>query len=294
MTQEFNENQYWPHKWSKRLPEDTICVKHLELAHEETNKNKKSILSEENVQYGNSETEVMDVYGKDLPPNAPWFVYIRGGYWIKYNKEHSAYGALPLWRAGIRVCVPEYDLAPKVKMTEIVNQMQTMANFVLRKAVEEGSKGVWICGHSAGAQLAARLLDENWLKTLNSECRNMFKGLMMISGVYDLMPILNLRDVNDLLKMDEEEAKAQSPINTVTNFKAKELLSPKFKTTVIVAGDESKAFIQQSENYCKILNQSGNEAEYLLLPDHDHFDIVENLRNDSYILTQKFVKEITG
>lgn len=63
--------------------------------------------------------------------------------------------------------------------------------------------GVWICGHSAGAQLAARLLDENWLSNLtrNPRRKQLFKGLFLIGGVYNLEPILKLDEVNNVLKM---------------------------------------------------------------------------------------------
>ncbi|KAF6204723.1 hypothetical protein GE061_018884 [Apolygus lucorum] len=131
---------YWPSKWSKRLAEDIICSKHYEIAYGETLANKRSILSEENTRYGEAASEIMDIYGKNIPPDAPWFIYLHGGYWVEFTKESSAYCAHPLWKAGIRVCIPDYDIAPKVTLTQIIEQMRKMTEFIIRRAVQEGSR----------------------------------------------------------------------------------------------------------------------------------------------------------
>ena len=45
--------------------------------------------------------------------DAPVFVYIHGGYWQMLSKDISSYCVPPLYNAGIKVVVPDYDLAPE-------------------------------------------------------------------------------------------------------------------------------------------------------------------------------------
>ncbi|XP_014239777.1 kynurenine formamidase [Cimex lectularius] len=286
--------QYRPRLWCKRLPENVVVNRHMEVTSEASETNRKCIPFESDVSYGSKKTELVDIYGKDsVPKDAPIFVYIHGGYWYMIEKNVSSYCARPLWKNGIRVFVPDYDLAPGATMKEMVTQIQKMAKFVLEYAVRNGSKSVWFGGHSAGGHLSASLLDENWLKSVDKPMRDVFKGLILISGIYDLIPILRT-EFNDYTKMSYEDAVENSPVTKVTDFIGKLLINPDFKVLFVLAENDSEAFKQQSCQYFKLLKKVQIEAEYFLIPEVDHFDMVENLNEESFILTKRLISLVKG
>lgn len=65
-----------------------------------------------------------------------------------------------------------------------------------------GFRCVWIVGHSAGAHLTLSLLyDKAWLESIDKYL-NVLKGMLLISGVYELRPLLTT-SMNDALKLTE-------------------------------------------------------------------------------------------
>lgn len=49
------------------------------------------------------------------------FVFVHGGYWhLDFDKTNSAYVVEPLYKAGIKVVVLDYDLCPKVTLEQLV------------------------------------------------------------------------------------------------------------------------------------------------------------------------------
>lgn len=62
------------------------------------------------------------------------------------------------------------------------------------------NRSVWFCGHSAGAQLVAMLLLSGWLDQLDDSIFRLVKGFVLISGVYNLTPLVNTY-INDALKL---------------------------------------------------------------------------------------------
>lgn len=59
-------------------------------------------------------------------------MYIHGGYWKKLSKSISAYCVDPLVKAGVKVIVLEYDLCPKLTLSELVEQVARFGEFVLK------------------------------------------------------------------------------------------------------------------------------------------------------------------
>jgi arylformamidase len=61
-------------------------------------------------------------------------------------------------------------------------------------------RSLWFCGHSAGAQLVAMLLFSKWLDQLDDSVFRFLKGFVLISGVYDLIPLVGTY-INNALKL---------------------------------------------------------------------------------------------
>lgn len=57
----------------------------------------------------------------DYIPDAPIFVFVHGGYWhLDFDKTTSAFMVEPLYKAGLKVIVLDYDLCPKVTLEQLV------------------------------------------------------------------------------------------------------------------------------------------------------------------------------
>ncbi|KAG8298521.1 hypothetical protein J6590_013698 [Homalodisca vitripennis] len=107
------------------------------------------------------------------------------------SKDLSAYTVIPLWKAGIKCVVVDYDLVPSVTLDAIVEEIKELAVFVLNMAKENGSKNVWFGGHSAGAHLTASLLEPDWFNSLEPGLRQLIKGVVLISGIFDTTALIH-------------------------------------------------------------------------------------------------------
>lgn len=138
-----------------------------------------------------------------------------------------------------------------------------------------------IAGHSSGAHLVSCILQQ--LHDFSDIHREMIQGIFLISGIYDLVPLVDTY-ANDVLKLTKEEAKELSPY--FQSFTNKD-----HKVYVIVPQYDSPAFKEQSEKFYKKLKDEEKikAVEFLTLKNEDHFKIVENLTHSDYELSQLIV-----
>ncbi|XP_063223673.1 kynurenine formamidase isoform X4 [Bacillus rossius redtenbacheri] len=283
--------QYSPSKWSKRFHEpQEVINNHVRFVTEASERARRLVPCETGLKYGAQGGQLLDVFGGEaLPGSAPVFVYIHGGYWQELDREISGYCAQPLYEAGIKTVVVGYDLAPRVKLHTIVEEIQEAATFVLKYAKESGSRCVVFGGHSAGAHLSALLLDGPWWRSLPPHLRRAVGGFALLSGVFDLAPIVRTY-VNDALELSEQDAGLLSPLR----LEKEQPLQGLPRVLLAAAQHDSPAFLKQSEQYAQKLRQENHDVEFIVVPGVDHFDLVENLADGNYILTQKLIKFING
>ncbi|XP_068769435.1 kynurenine formamidase isoform X5 [Struthio camelus] len=146
--------------------------------------------------------------------------------------------------------------------------------------------GVYLCGHSAGAHLAAMVLSTDWAEYGVTPD---IKGAVLVSGVYDLEPILHVY-VNDALNMSREVAQRNSPMLCLTGAVP---AAAACEVLVAMAQYDSPEFRRQSQEYCQALRSAGWTVSLLDLAGVDHFDVIEKLSQDSYILTQVILNMIS-
>ncbi|MEC9431283.1 MAG: alpha/beta hydrolase fold domain-containing protein [Pseudomonadota bacterium] len=148
--------------------------------------------------------EAFDLF---LPEGEPrgLAVFLHGGYWRAFGREtwsHLAAG--PLAR-GWAVAIPSYTLAPAARIAQI--GAQARAALIAAAEAVPGAP-VAISGHSAGGQLAARLLCAD--VDLPAPLRARIARAVAISGLFDLRPLLGA-GLNEVLRLDAAEAAAESP-----------------------------------------------------------------------------------
>ncbi|XP_075760274.1 kynurenine formamidase isoform X3 [Pelodiscus sinensis] len=249
MTDEELDRQYSPSRWSHRMEKDAVIEAHV----------------------------------RELAEAFPLLLYIHGGYWQFLSKEVSGFAAPPLVTRGVAVAAVGYDVAPKGCMDAMVAQVRRSVAFLVQQY--PAISGVFLCGHSAGAHLAAMVLSTDWGEYGVSPD---IRGAFLVSGVYDLEPITHTY-VNSPLRMSREAAWTHSPILRVTAPPA----GTACEVLVAVAQHDSPEFHRQSREYFQALRSAGWTVSLLDIADTDHFDVIEKLSQGSYILTQVILNVIT-
>ncbi|CAF0933192.1 unnamed protein product [Adineta ricciae] len=209
------------------------------------------------------------------------FVYIHGGYWQFFSRNESAFMAQTMSDAQIPTAVVGYPIAPYVEMNQIVQCVEQSLVKILRWA-EKLSAKIYICGHSAGAHLASTLLLVNWKAKYNIDHQR-FGGFFLISGIYDLVPLVRT-DINQPLRMTSTSAKNLSPL-----FRPQEDYWSELKNVPIlcVHGQyDSPSFHDQNRQYGAYLEQIGFTRVQTIQQDNfDHFDVIEQLGKQDQPLT---------
>ena len=219
-----------------------------------------------NISYGSRPRQRLDVFPCGST-DAPTLLYIHGGYWQMGDKEAYGFIGDALLASGFNFVLVEYTLAPEVQMDDIVSEIYAAIDWVIEKISKYGGdpRRVFICGHSAGGHLTAMAMNDRRIA-----------GGIAISGLFDLEPI-RLNYLNQKLGLDEAEMLRNSPIRHIP--------AESSPLIVTVGLDELPELIRQSEDYYNAWQSRGHDGQYLPIPGHDHFSVLEELaRADGLIL----------
>ncbi|XP_068832594.1 kynurenine formamidase isoform X1 [Capricornis sumatraensis] len=238
------------------------------------------------VPYGAGEGEKLDIYLPEAVSEAmPFLVFFHGGYWQSGSKDTSAFMVNPLTAQGVAVVMVAYDIAPKGTLDQMVDQVTQSIVFVQKQY--PGNQGIYLCGHSAGAHLAAMMLLADWTK--HGVTPNL-KGFFLLSGVYDLEPIMHTSENAPLLPT-LEDAQRNSPLWHLETAPTQPG-HPACRILVTVGQHDSPEFHRQSREFYQTLCHGGWKASFEELHDMDHFEILWNLTQEDYMLTQIILKTI--
>lgn len=218
--------------------------------------------------YGASPGETLDLF-PSRKGDGSLLVFIHGGYWRSLDKRDFSWLA-PAWvDAGVSLAVVNYDLCPKVSIERIVQQMLGACAWLYRNAERYGmdEERLYVSGHSAGAQLAAMMLAALWPAYDRALPRDLVKGAVAVSGVYDMRPLTRVGWLSGDLRLDEESALKVSPAYLPPATRA-----PLYLT---VGGLESSEFKRQNallaQRWKAVLGGD------IPMPGRDHFTVVDGL-----------------
>lgn len=218
------------------------------------------------IAYGPHPFETMDVFRPAEPAGAPLHVYIHGGYWRSRVKEDFSYIAEPLVDAGAVVAVINYALCPDVEIEEIVGQTRASCAFLWNNPDVHGADRdrMHVAGHSAGGHLAAMLMATDWPAHDAGLPRDLIKSGVLLSGVYDLAPIMQI-SVQEDVRLTAEAVRRLSPI----------LLGPATDApmAIVAGGAESDEFRRQSAALAEAWRDHA-PIEHFELPGLNHFTIL--------------------
>ena len=132
-----------------------------------------------------------------------------------------------------------------------------------------------LVGHSAGAHLVAMNL------CTNHETK--YAGALLISGIYDLEPILHT-SINNDIKLNATSAQNLSPIKHLTQNTT---LKPKNNTPVAIVWGENETdeFKRQSSEFASAWSVSNpaSLSRTKEIASRNHFDVLDDLAKSDVI-----------
>jgi arylformamidase len=227
--------------------------------------------------YGEMPGEIIDLFPA-RKGDGSCMMFIHGGYWRSLDKKDFSFLA-PAWvDAGVSLAVVNYDLCPRVTVDEIVHQMLRASRWLWLRAEDYGmdQDRLYVSGHSAGGHLTAMLMTALWPVFDARLPKDLWKGGLAISGVYDLRPLPYVDFLQPDLRLDEESALRLSPA----------FLPPATRAPVMscVGGAESSEFLRQNA----LLGERWRSAVAgdIAMPGRNHFSVMDGLAEQSSPLFQ--------
>ncbi len=137
-----------------------------------------------------------------------------------------------------------------------------------------------VAGHSAGGHLAATAADRSW-PAAHDLPADAVRGVLSISGVYDLEPI-RLSFHQAVLNIDPDTVAGHSPLRRPPRDAAPLL--------VAVGSDETEEFRRQQDEVLAAWRGAGLRAGVVDLPGRHHFDAVDAMGERDHPLFAALVR----
>jgi arylformamidase len=216
------------------------------------------------LRYGASARQTIDLFAPASRGAAPLALFIHGGYWRSFEPASFSHLARGLNDRGVTVAVAGYDLAPQVRIADIIDQMRQACLYLWRRF---GGR-VLVFGHSAGGHLAACMLATDWTALAPGAPADLVPAAYSISGLFDLAPLIGVA-MNQDLRLDPGEARRISPLYWP---------APAGRPFDAVVGAlESSEFLRQSRVIAEAWGKAGVVTRYEAVPQKNHFTVLDAL-----------------
>src|SRR5262249_36910625 len=224
--------------------------------------------------YGPSLRRTVDLFPAKDDDKAPFALFIHGGWWRSPEPSMFSQMAAGPNARGISVAVAGYDLCPNCSIADIIDQMRTACLMMWRKRRQR----ILAYGHSAGGHLAACLVATDW-KTYGPDVpADLVPAAYAISGVFDLLPLVQVSQNQDL-RLDEAEARRVSPLYWPV---------PAGRSLDAVVGAlESSEFLRQSKAVTEAWRQGMSLTRYEEIAGTNHFTVVDPLNDPNSAMTAR-------
>jgi arylformamidase len=225
----------------------------------------------ERIAYGSRPEEHLDVF-RTTVPNAPIFVFVRGGAWRATGIERYAFIAETFVRAGAHCVIPQYAGVENVdgKLPVLAEQVRSAVAWVHTNAARIGGDParLYVGGHSSGAHMAGVVAITDWARF--GLPPDAVKGVMCSSGMYELHPV-SLSARSSYVAFDDATIDALSTARHIDRINAPFLVS--------YGTFESPEFQRQNREFAAALQAAGKRVTLVLGEGYNHFEIIETLGN---------------
>jgi arylformamidase len=214
--------------------------------------------------------------------HGPLAIVFHGGYWQSLDKSRFSFVAGALLAEGFSVALPNYPLAPDVRPQEIADAATSCIPVVLERVIREvGVPSSWLTtGHSAGGHLAVWAGTHALSHPVAASIS--FAGTAPVSGIFDLRPLVGT-SLNEALGLTIASAARLSPA---------EVDCPPARYRLVVGGDETRGFLDQTAGFAGRLRTAGHNVRSLALPGLNHYTILQDFLSSRSVIAG-VLKEMT-
>ena len=224
------------------------------------------------VAYGATDIEKLDIY-KTTRWNAPIRIFLHGGAWRGGSAKDSAYPAEMFVSAGAHYVAVDFVSVDNAggSLMPMVDQVRRAVAWIYKNAAGFGGdpKRLYLSGHSSGAHLAGVVLVTDWQKDFGLP-RDVVKGAVLMSGMYDLKPA-RLSKRSEYIKFTDEVEQALSTQRHLD----------KLNTPLILAHGtlESPEFQRQTREFAAAVKAAGKPVQLIVAEGYNHFELPETFGN---------------
>jgi arylformamidase len=230
----------------------------------------------ERVAYGSTDIEKVDIY-RSRRPNAPIMVFIHGGGWRNGRSADFALFAEVFVKAGANFIAVDFTNVVETKgdLFPMVDQCRRAVAWTYRNAAGFGgdSNAIYLCSRSSGSHLAGCVVITEWEK--QGLPRDIIKGAVLGSGMYDLKPV-RLSKRGNYVKFTDEMEEALSAQRHIENI----------HTPLVLAHGtlETPEFQRQTRDFAAALKAAGKPVQLIVGTGYNHYEVGETLGNPYAIL----------
>ena len=239
------------------------------------------------LRHGPGEMETLDLFTCGQP-GAPTVVYVHGGAWRNYK------GADYVLLADLFL-----GLGANCAFVDFNNVIETGGSLItMHEQIERGIAHLWrnaaqlgldagkfyLVGQSSGAHLSGCALC-NPARKEQDVPEDLFKGAMLISGMYELEPV-RLSKRSSYVNFTPETLDRLSPLRQLDRLR-----TPLF---LAYGTEESPEFKRQSQAMHAAVTAAGKPAALEVLAGYNHFEMIENLWNPYGLLGQRLAAMLAG
>jgi arylformamidase len=224
--------------------------------------------------YGATPRETIDLF--DARADAPLAVFIHGGWWRNFEPALFSHLASGLNARGIGVALPGYNLCPQVGIADIIEEMRRALLALWRRY----GKRMLVLGHSAGGHLTAALMATDWPARDATAPADMVPAGYSISGVFDLVPLVQV-SMNRDFRLDDDGARKISPV-----------LWPAPRGGVldaVVGALESNEFLRQSLIIADAWGKASVATRFEAIAGANHFTVLDALTDPNSAMVARLL-----
>ena len=222
--------------------------------------------------YGSTPVEGLDVYPAKSP-NAPIFVFIHGGAWLRGEAKDYGFPAELFVNAGVNYIALDFIAvgAANGDIGVMAEQVRRGIAWAYKNADRFGGDAsrFYIGGHSSGGHLCGVALVTDWQKDFGLPA-DMVKGGLCMSGMYDMKPA-RLSKRSSYVKFTDEMEQAMSSQRQIDKLRA--------PIIVTYGTNETPEFQRQNRDFASAVMAAGKPVELIEAPNFNHFEMCESLGN---------------